>query len=66
MKEMKDLVISPDFTMEDIQKIREYHAERRRIIGKEAYREEVRASAFRVRKELKSRGAREKVLRGMA
>ena len=63
MEGMKELVISPDFTMEDIRKIREYHAERRRIIGKDAFREEMRASALRVRQELKALGARETVLR---
>ena len=60
---MEELVISPDFTMEDIEKIREYHMKREQLIGKEAFREEMRASALRVRQELKARGAREKVLR---
>ena len=60
---MEALVISPDFTMEDIERIREYHMEREQLIGKEAFREEMRASALRVRQELKALGARETVLR---
>ena len=60
---MEALVISPDFTMEDIERIREYHMEREQLIGKEAFREEMRASALRVRQELKALGARETILR---
>ena len=60
---MEELVISPDFTMGDIEKIREYHMKREELIGKEAFREEMRISALRVRQELKALGAKEKVLR---
>ncbi len=63
MEEMNELIISPDFTMEDIEKIRKYHMEREQLIGREAFRKEMRASALRVRQELKALGARETVLR---
>ena len=38
--------ISPDFTIEDIHKIREANEERRQAMTKEAYRAEVRADAL--------------------
>ncbi|MBQ9527515.1 MAG: hypothetical protein IJR68_07875 [Fretibacterium sp.] len=60
---MEELVISPDFTMEDIEKIREYHMKREKLIGKEAFWAEIKADALWVRNELKARGAREKILR---
>ena len=64
---MEELVISPDFSMEDIEKIREYHAEREKLISKEAFWNEIKADALWVRQELKARGARETVFRmGMA
>ena len=43
---MREPEISPNFTIEDIHKIREYDAERRRIIGDEAYWAEVRADSL--------------------
>jgi len=42
---MKEPEISPNFTIEDIHKIREYDAERRNIIGDEAYWAEVRSDS---------------------
>ena len=63
---MEELVISPDFTMEDIEKIREYHMKREQQIGREAFWEEIKADALWVRQQLKARGAREKLLRGIA
>ena len=38
--------ISPDFTIEDIHRIREANEERRQAMTKEAYRAEVRADAL--------------------
>jgi hypothetical protein len=52
--------ISPDFTIEDIHKIREYSAERRRIIGDNAYWEEVHANSLYAQEKIKE--AREKRL----
>ena len=49
---MKELVVSPDFTMEDIRSIREYRAERRRLIGKEAFDAEIEAKALKVQAEI--------------
>ena len=43
---MEELVISPDFSMKDIEKIREYHAEREKLIGKEAFWNEIKADAL--------------------
>lgn len=57
---MKEPEISPEFTIEDIHKIREYDAERRRIIGNEAYWAEVRADSLYMQEKIKE--AREKRL----
>ncbi|MDR1915011.1 MAG: hypothetical protein LBQ58_00345 [Synergistaceae bacterium] len=57
---MKEPEISPDFTIEDIHKIREYDAERREIIGDEAYWAEVRADSLYVKEKIKE--ARERRL----
>jgi hypothetical protein len=57
---MNEPVISPDFTIEDIHKIREYDAERRKIIGEEAYWAEVRADSLYMQEKIKE--AREKRL----
>jgi hypothetical protein len=52
--------ISPDFTVEDIRKIREYSAERRRIIGDEAYWKEIHARSLYAQEKIKE--ARERRL----
>jgi hypothetical protein len=52
--------ISPDFTIEDIHKIREYSAERRRIIGDEVYWKEIHASSLYAQEKIKE--ARERRL----
>lgn len=51
---MKELVVSPDFTMEDIRNIRDWHAERRSLIGKEAFNAEIVAKAQKVRAEIEA------------
>jgi hypothetical protein len=55
---MKMPEISPDFTIEDIHKIREYNEERRKVIGDEAFWAEVRADSLYVQEKIKE--AREK------
>jgi len=50
---MKELEISPDFTIDDIHKIREFDVERRRIIGDEAYWAEVRSDALYMQEKIK-------------
>jgi hypothetical protein len=55
---MKMPEISPNFTVEDIHKIREYDAERRKIIGDEAFWAEVRTDSLYVQEKIKE--AREK------
>jgi hypothetical protein len=57
---MKAPEISPDFTIEDIHKIREYNEERRKTIGDEAFWAEVRADSLYVQEKIKE--AREKRL----
>ena len=57
---MKAPEISPNFTIEDIHKIREHDAERRRIIGDEAYWAEVRADSLYMQEKIKE--ARERRL----
>jgi hypothetical protein len=49
---MKKPEISPDFTLEDISKIREYNAERYWSIPEEEYWTEVRDSSSRMQKKL--------------
>lgn len=44
--------ISPDFTIEDIHKIREANEERRQSMTKEAYRAEVRAEALFIQEKI--------------
>ena len=44
--------ISPDFTIEDIHRIREANEERRQAMTKEAYRAEVRADALFIREKI--------------
>jgi len=44
--------ISPDFTIEDIHKIREANEERRQAMTKEAYRAEVRADALFIQEKI--------------
>ncbi|MBQ7264364.1 MAG: hypothetical protein IJR14_11680 [Synergistaceae bacterium] len=51
---MKELIVSPDFTMEDIRNIRDWHAERRSLIGKEAFNAEIAAKAQKVRAEIEA------------
>ena len=53
---MKELIVSPDFTMEDIRNIRDWHAERRSLIGKEAFNAEIAAKAQKVREEMMALG----------
>jgi hypothetical protein len=60
LKKVKKPEISPDFTIEDIHKIREYSAERRRIIGDEAYWKEIHASSLYAQEKIKE--ARERRL----
>jgi len=50
---MKEPEISPNFTTEDIHIIREYDAEKRRVIGEEAYWAEVREDALYMQKKIK-------------
>ena len=57
---MKEPEISPNFTIEDIHKIREYDAERRNIIGDEAYWAEVRSDSVYMQEKIQE--AREKRL----
>ena len=57
---MKAPEISPNFTIEDIHKIREHDAERRRVIGDEAYWAEVRADSLYMQKQIEE--ARERRL----
>ena len=49
---MKELIISPDFTMEDIYNIREYLSERWALIGDEAFHAEIRAEAQKAQEEM--------------
>jgi hypothetical protein len=58
--QMKMPKISPNFTVEDTHKIREYDAERRKIMGDEAFWAEVRADSLYVQEKIKE--AREKRL----
>jgi hypothetical protein len=60
MAQMTEPKISPSFTIEDIHKIREYDAERRKMIGDESYWREVHADALYMREKIKE--AREKRL----
>lgn len=46
------LKISPDFTVEDIHKIREANEERRQVMTKEAYQAEVRADALSIQERI--------------
>jgi hypothetical protein len=57
---MKKPEISPDFTIEDIHKIREYNAERRRSMPEENYWAEVHANSLYMQEKIKE--AREKRL----
>ncbi|GHV41564.1 hypothetical protein FACS1894187_23380 [Synergistales bacterium] len=50
---MKEPEISPDFTIEDIHKIREYSAERRIAIGEEAFWAEVHAHSLCMQEKIK-------------
>jgi hypothetical protein len=50
---MNDLKISPDFTIEDIHKIREYDEERRMSMTKEQFREEVHADSLYMQKRIR-------------
>jgi hypothetical protein len=58
--QVKKPEISPDFTIEDIHKIREYDAERRKVIGEEAYWAEVQADSLYIQGKIQE--AREKSL----
>ena len=51
---MKELVVSPDFTMEDIYNIREFLSERWRLIGDEAFFAEIEAEALQVQAEIEA------------
>ena len=51
---MKELIISPDFTMEDIYDIREHLSERWALIGDEAFHAEIAAKAQKVRAEIEA------------
>jgi hypothetical protein len=50
---MKNLEISPNFTIEDIHKIREYNEERRIALGDEAFWAEVHANSLHMQKRIK-------------
>ena len=50
---MKKPEISHNFTIEDIHKIREYDAEKRRIIGNEAFWAEVHADSLYMQEQIK-------------
>jgi hypothetical protein len=50
---MKEHEISPNFTIDDIHKIREYDVERCKIIGDEAYWAEVRADSLYMQEKIK-------------
>ena len=52
MMKMKELVVSPDFTMEDIYNIREYLSERWQLIGSEAFWAEIEAEALQAQAEI--------------
>jgi len=52
MMQMNKPKISPDFTIEDIHKIREANEERRQAMTKEAYRAEVRADALFIQEKI--------------
>jgi len=52
MKQMNKPKISPDFTIEDIHRIREANEERRQAMTKEAYRAEVRADALFIQEKI--------------
>jgi len=52
MMQMNKPKISPDFTIEDIHRIREANEERRQAMTKEAYRAEVRADALFIREKI--------------
>ena len=49
---MNEPKISPDFTIEDIHRIREANEERRQAMTKEAYRAEVRADALFIQEKI--------------
>ena len=49
---MNKLKISPDFTIEDIHRIREANEERRQTMTKEAYRTKVRADALFIQEKI--------------
>ena len=49
---MNKLKISPDFTIEDIHRIRKANEERRQAMTKEAYRAEVRADALFIQEKI--------------
>lgn len=55
---MKYPDISPNFTLEDIHKIREFHAERRRLVGEDAFWGEIAAAALQARGRIKAKGGR--------
>jgi hypothetical protein len=57
---MKRPEISPDFTLDDIHRIREYEAERRRAMPEEDYWTEIHANALYMQEKIKE--AREKYL----
>jgi hypothetical protein len=50
---MNELKISPNFTIEDIHKIREYDEERRMSMTKEQFREEVHADSLYMQKRIR-------------
>ena len=50
---MSELKISPNFTIEDIHKIREYNEERRIAIGEEAFWNEVHANSLCMQEKIK-------------
>ena len=50
---MKDLLVSPEFTLNDIQNIREYYSARQRAIGDEAFYKELEAEALFVQGQIK-------------
>jgi hypothetical protein len=50
---MKKPEISPNFTLDDIDKIRDYAGERYMSVPEEEFRAEIRASSSRVQEEIK-------------
>ena len=53
---MKNLEVSPNFTIEDIHKIREYNEEKRMVMGDEAFWAEIQTNSLHMQKKIKEAG----------